>query len=370
MSRKLMVFLTGQTVSAAEVDGNGGLQYVSFGGNRSRALANEQDIHAFCENIFDVYNIESLAELDADCLILNNGAAQAMVHRVYHALEECTTLSVVEAQAALPIAVLNRGAMESGTRMVVQYAGRQYAVECDQNGVIGVRPGRGEADLTLEDADLAFLHHFNAGNLSGGAALKKHLDAVQETLANVRREAKQQAQALADAQKILRVYQEKEQQEAERLTEEERQLAERRTLVEVVFETVKAMEVYGWSNSRQVLFFRNQSLGDEGTFNPGQTLGSLRMNQEGKPDSNFRLKKVKSYQYDHEKYATLSLDAGLKIRIQAKTSGKIFYLTKDLSTVNSGDCVAILADAKDTREAVMDWYEAQKSASNAPSRAK
>jgi GTP-binding protein EngB required for normal cell division len=137
-----------------------------------------------------------------------------------------------------------------------------------------------------------------------------------------------------------------------------------RRLYEATGQKIMVAKVHNYvgsaSDSRAVQFFRSASLLDGGMVYKEQILGSMKMLlTKGESYSNYGLQKAGKYQYGREKYSTSTARSD-QWSIQSNMEGKIFYLVDDKATVNTGDWVAILTDAKDTRKAVMAWYETQK----------
>lgn len=350
MDYNLLICISKDKLMAMDIQDEDVVDRISIEGNDSIDFQQNGDIENFCEHIKNYYNIEQLSELTINAAVIYFNANKDNVNILLECLKDVASINVIDSKKIFPIIALKKLEIEEGTIVNINCFDNQLTMEVGENLQVNYIDEKKGTTLDIEPEELKLLYFFDCEGLV--ADKNKAEESEQKYQIALKKEQEKMLKAKEDYVTLEKKYK----QVSEELKKVNDAIKQGKELLE---------------SRRQILKFKEDKKA-EGLDRDIRL--TLQVNLFGIKKEQIRkyVYKVKNKHRDGDivNAKKIIADIGVyvaigstdnpycqrTISIKSSEVGRIYYLRKDDEVINVGDDIAILADPRDTREQVMEWY--------------
>lgn len=179
---KLIMFFNDDKIYVMEVGLDGHTKHVGFQGEDYFHYNRNEDIDDFYKNLTDTYNVDVISELDTNIFLIDCGMESKAKWFLIDKLKTCECLNINSISCLLPILLAQKGLLQVGQQIVVEFLGKKYAYIFDNEYHIEELLPRGKkVQKILNMEDFSFIARWE-GVLSNGtnSELNEEFEKAQE----------------------------------------------------------------------------------------------------------------------------------------------------------------------------------------------
>lgn len=361
MDYNLLICISKDKLMAMDIQDEDVVDRISIEGNDSIDFQQNSDIENFCEHIKNYYNIEQLSEITINASVIYFNASKDNLNILLECLKDVASINVIDSKKILPIIALKKLEIEEGTIVNINCFDNQLTMEVGENLQVNYIDEKKGTTLDIEPEELKLLYFFDCEGLV--ADKNKAEESEQKYQIALKKEQEKMLKAKEDYVTLEKKYKQVS-EELKKVNDAIKQgkelLESRRQIIKFeVEEEEKEKEEVEHTNGGLFSFvsdvmkkcqlaFENIYL-VENKHRDGDIVSAKKI------IANVRVYK-NLHNSDKTEVSKDNLYCQRTISIKTSEAGKIYYLRKDDEVINVGADIAILADPRDTREQVMEWY--------------
>lgn len=342
----MIIFISNKHLSAININKSGISEYISLEGNSVMDYTTPNDIETFCKYVLDYFSIEKFSDINLSVFLVDFGAARANINFLYQHLNEVIFENIIDAKSVLPVLLLKEVSVQPNTKYNISSFGKTYQICVDEDYNCNCEECS-DMDSLIEITEEKYTIPFNF-NCSGMIADGKKYSVLEEKYQpDISKLNAEKQELLAKIENLKK-------------TKENELNTLKKQLIEL---TLKLERIKKYTN-RSLCIFESKKIhsacADVASFafrTFSSTISTPTYSIKYISNDNDLIKK------DDIICEVTKRREGEKIStqlIKAETSGRVFYMRKNNSKIEDGDCVAVIGADYDTRAEAMAWYEENK----------
>lgn len=358
MDYNLLICISKDKLMAMDIQDEDVVDRISIEGNDSIDFQQNGDIENFCEHIKNYYNIEQLSEITINASVIYFNASKDNLNILLECLKDVASINVIDSKKIFPIIALKKLEIEEGTIVNINCFDNQLTMEVGENLQVNYIDEKKGTTLDIEPEELKLLYFFDCEGLV--ADKNKADESEQKYQIALKKEQEKTLKAKEDYVTLEKKYKQVS-EELEKINEAVKNrmelLESRRQIIKFEVEEEEKEEV---EHTNGGIFYAMKMVGKyqsaleniylvENKHRDGDIVSAKKI------IANVRVYK-NLHNSDKTEVSKYNLYCQRTISIKTSEAGKIYYLRKDDEVINVGADIAILADPRDTREQVMEWY--------------
>lgn len=370
MDYNLLICISKDKLMAMDIQDEDVVDRISIEGNDSIDFQQNSDIENFCEHIKNYYNIEQLSEITINASVIYFNSNKDNLNILLECLKDVASINVIDSKKILPIIALKKLEIEEGTIVNINCFDNQINIEVGENFQVNYIDEKEGTLLDIEPEELKLLYFFDCEGLVADKnkaeeleqkyqiALKKEQEKtlkvkedyvilekkykqVSEELEKINEAVKNRMELLESRRQIIKFEEEEEEKEKEKEEVEHTNGGLFSFINDAMKETMKVVEKY--QSALENIYLVENKHRDGDIVSAKKIIANVRVYKN-------------LHNSDKTEVSKDNLYCQRTISIKTSEAGKIYYLRKDDEVINVGADIAILADPRDTREQVMEWY--------------